>query len=86
PIRGSINISAPEPIRNKEFMAELRDGMEQKIGIRAHSWLLEIGAMLMQTETELILKSRNVIPGRLLNHGFEFKYKNAPQAINHLLK
>ncbi|NQX91058.1 MAG: TIGR01777 family protein [Flavobacteriales bacterium] len=85
PIRGNLNISAPNPIKNKEFMAQLRDGMEQKIGIRAHEWLLEIGAMLMRTETELILKSRNVVPGRLLNHGFKFKYQKAPEAINELL-
>ena len=36
--------------------------------------MLEIGAVFMRTETELILKSRRVVPARLLEHGFTFQY------------
>lgn len=73
-LSGPINISSPNPLPYKEFMQQLRKACEVSIGLPATKWMLEIGAFFMQTETELILKSRRVIPKRLLDAGFHFKY------------
>ncbi len=61
-------------------MRALRQAWGQPIGLPATRWMLEIGAFAMRTETELVLKSRRVIPGRLLDAGFEFRYPNWPKA------
>jgi uncharacterized protein len=71
---GAINIAAPNPLPNAEFMAALRKAWGTRIGLPATAWMLELGAVLLRTETELILKSRRVIPGRLLAHGFQFDF------------
>ena len=69
-----VNLSAPNPVPNKEFMAELRRAWGARIGLPATKWMLEVGAAIMGTETELVLKSRRVLPGRLLREGFQFAY------------
>ncbi len=71
---GAINIASPNPIPNAEFMAILRKAWGTRIGLPASAWMLELGAIFLRTETELILKSRRVVPGRLLAHGFEFDF------------
>lgn len=71
---GAINIASPNPLPNAEFMADLRKAWGARIGLPATAWMLELGAFFMRTETELILKSRRVIPGRLLAHGFQFEF------------
>lgn len=73
-IAGVVNVSAPNPLPNAEFMQALREACGVPVGLPATRWMLEIGAVFMRTETELILKSRRVIPGRLLEHGFTFRY------------
>lgn len=73
-IEGAVNIAAPTPLPNAEFMQILREAFRVPIGLSAKKWMLEIGAAFMRTETELILKSRRVVPARLLEHGFKFKY------------
>jgi uncharacterized protein (TIGR01777 family) len=73
-LNGPINISSPNPLPYKEFMQQLRNACGVSIGLPATKWMLEMGAFFMQTETELILKSRRVIPKRLLDAGFQFKY------------
>jgi uncharacterized protein (TIGR01777 family) len=73
-ISGPVNLAAPEPLPNAEFMRTLRAAWQTRIGLPATRWMLSLGALLMQTETELILKSRRVIPGRLREHGFEFHF------------
>jgi uncharacterized protein (TIGR01777 family) len=73
-IDGVVNVAAPQPLPNAEFMRILRAASGTRLGLPAARWMLEIGAIFMQTETELILKSRRVVPGRLLYHGFGFKY------------
>ena len=57
-------------------MRTFREACGVPFGLPANTWMLEIGAVLMRTETELILKSRRVVPARLLEHGFNFKYPN----------
>lgn len=69
---GPVAIAAPEPLSNREFMATLRRAWGTRIGLPSARWMLEIGALLMGSETELILKSRRVVPGRLLQAGMTF--------------
>jgi uncharacterized protein len=73
-IDGAVNLAAPNPVPNEEFMRILREASGTRVGLPATKWMLEIGAVFMRTETELILKSRRVVPGRLLNGGFVFNY------------
>jgi len=73
-IDGVVNVAAPNPLPNAEFMRILREACGVRFGLPAREWMLEIGAVFMRTETELILKSRRVVPARLLEHGFNFKY------------
>lgn len=73
-LSGAINITAPNPIPNAEFMRTLRRAWGARVGLPATALMLEMGAILLRTETELILKSRRVTPGRLLDSGFTFQY------------
>jgi uncharacterized protein len=85
-IDGAVNIASPNPLPNAEFMRVLREAWGTPIGLPATKWMLEIGAILMRTETELILKSRRVVPRRLLEHGFVFKYALWPDAARDLCR
>ena len=69
-----VNVAAPNPVSNAEFMRILREARGASFGLPASKWMLEIGAVFLRTETELILKSRRVVPTRLLEHGFTFKF------------
>lgn len=81
---GPYNFAAPEPIPNKEFMGLMRKQLNVKIGLPAAKWMLEIGAFFIKTETELILKSRRVVPTKLMNEGFVFKYPTVESALKNL--
>ena len=83
-VEGAVNVAAPHPLPNADFMRVLRDACGVSFGLPATKWMLEIGAVLMRTETELILKSRRVVPARLLEHGFKFKYPDWPVAARNL--
>ncbi|MEC7882589.1 MAG: TIGR01777 family oxidoreductase [Verrucomicrobiota bacterium] len=80
-IKGPINMCAPKPLPNREFLKALRIACGAKLGLPSKSWMLEIGAFFMRTETELLLKSRKVIPGKLLESGFKFTYPDWPEAV-----
>ncbi len=71
---GAVNLASPHPLPNAEFMRMLREAYGVPFGLPARDWMLEIGAAFMRTETELILKSRRVVPQRLLECGFTFKF------------
>jgi uncharacterized protein (TIGR01777 family) len=73
-VSGAVNLAAPVPLPNAEFMRGLREAWGIRVGRPAPEWLLEVGAWFLRTETELILKSRRVVPGRLLAEGFRFKF------------
>jgi uncharacterized protein (TIGR01777 family) len=73
-VDGVVNVASPNPLPNAEFMRTLRDVSGTPIGLPASRWMLEIGAVFMRTETELILKSRRVVPARLLERGFTFTF------------
>ena len=83
---GPINIAAPNPLPNREFMAALRDAWERPNGLPAPTPLIEIGAFLLRTESELVLKSRRVVPGRLLDAGFQFEFPDWPEAAKDLVQ
>lgn len=85
-ITGIINVVSPEPIRNTDFMQKLRKAVGFPFGIPMNNFLLKIGSFFIRTEAELVLKSRNVIPKRLLENGFEFKFKNVNDAFQNLIK
>lgn len=85
-IDGPVNIAAPHPLPNREFMQTLRDVWGMPNGLPAPRPLLAIAALLMRTETELVLKSRRVIPGRLLRAGFQFHFPNWPEAAEDLVQ
>jgi uncharacterized protein len=83
---GTINLASPNPVPNREFMAALRTAWGARIGLPAAQWMLEIGAVFIRTETELILKSRRVVPGRLLAGGFRFEFPDWPAAARDLVQ
>jgi uncharacterized protein len=83
-IEGIVNLAAPNPLPYSEFMRHLRAAWGMPIGLPAIKWMVEIGAFLMQTESELALKSRRVIPGRLLQAGFSFQYPTWAEAARDL--
>jgi uncharacterized protein (TIGR01777 family) len=83
-VEGAVNLSAPEPLPNADFMCVLREAWGVSIGLPAAEWMLEIGARVIRTETELILKSRRVVPGRLLREGFQFRYPDWRSAAKEL--
>jgi uncharacterized protein (TIGR01777 family) len=84
-LEGPVNIAAPNPLPNREFMEALRYAWDIPNGFPAPSLFIELGAFLMRTESELVLKSRRVIPGRLLDAGFEFKFPGWPAAADDLV-
>jgi uncharacterized protein (TIGR01777 family) len=83
-VEGAVNIAAPNPLPNAEFMRILREAAGVRVGLPATTWMLEAGAFVMRTETELILKSRRVTPGRLLDAGFTFRYPDWKEAAREL--
>jgi uncharacterized protein len=83
-IRDVVNLASPNPLPNFQFMADLRKAWGTDIGLPSSAWLLEIGAVFLQTETELILKSRRVVPGKLLRGGFVFDYPDWAVAAREL--
>jgi hypothetical protein len=85
-IDGIVNVAAPHPLPNAEFMRILREASGIPFGLPAAEWMLEIGALLLRTETELILKSRRVVPARLLEQGFTFRYPQWRAAAHDLCR
>jgi uncharacterized protein (TIGR01777 family) len=83
---GPINIAAPNPLPNREFMLALRDAWGMPNGLPAPAPLIEIGAFFMRTESELVLKSRRAVPGRLLDAGFLFEFLEWPEAAEDLVQ
>lgn len=84
-LEGNINVVSPNPKRNIDFMRELRKAIGIPFGISITESMLKIGAKIIQTEPELVLKSRNVIPKRLTENGFTFEYHNLEKAFKNLL-
>lgn len=85
-LENEINIVSPNPIRNVDFMSKLRKAVGMPFGISQPEWLLEFGSKIINTETELVLKSRNVIPKHLQENGFTFNYESVDKTFENLLK
>jgi uncharacterized protein len=78
---GPVNVAAPNPLPNRDFLRGIRQALRQPIGLPSARWMLEVGAWLRHTETELLLKSRRVTPGKLLTSTFTFRYPYWPHAV-----
>lgn len=85
-IEGPVNIASPNPLPNREFMAILRDAWGMPNGFPAPARLIELAAIFVRTESELVLKSRRVIPGRLFDAGFQFEFPDWPEAAQDLVE
>jgi uncharacterized protein (TIGR01777 family) len=85
-IVGVVNLAAPNPLPNADMMRLFRDACGRSIGLPASEWMLELGAFLLRTETELIIKSRCVAPGRLLAAGFQFRFPELRGAVADLMR
>lgn len=84
-LAGVFNISSPNPVSNNDFMKTLRDTTGTAFGLPASKWMMRFGAAIIGTETELILKSRWVVPTKILNYGFTFKYPNLKNAVENIV-
>jgi uncharacterized protein (TIGR01777 family) len=85
-MKGAVNLAAPHPVPNAEFMRVLRQAWGAGFGLPAAGWMLEVGAFLLRTETELVLKSRRVVPGLLLRSGFSFGFPTWAEAAADLCR
>jgi uncharacterized protein (TIGR01777 family) len=83
-LKGPVNIASPNPLPNREFMREFRK-VCRRPGLPAATWMLGLGAMIIGTETELILKSRRALPGQLQSGGFQFKFPKWPDAVRNIV-
>ncbi|MGR0161663.1 TIGR01777 family oxidoreductase [Paenarthrobacter nitroguajacolicus] len=83
---GPVNAASPHPVDNRELMSLVRQSMGVPCGIPTPAWLLEAGAVLIRTQTELVLKSRWVEPRKLLDAGFAFEYPSLAGALNEIAK
>lgn len=84
-VDGAVNLAAPNPLPYEDFMRAIREAANVRVGLPATKWMLELGAWAMRTDTELVLKSRRVIPERLLAAGFHFDFERWPDAAKDLV-
>lgn len=85
-LSGPVNICSPNALPNRDFMRILRESVGARFALPTPAWILEIGALLMGTETELILKSRRVVPTRLIEAGFKFEFPEWSSAADDLAR
>ena len=85
-ISGTINVASPAPVINRDLMATLRRVLKVPFGMPLYRWMLEFGSLLIRSETELLLKSRWVVPSRLQRHGFSFEFPQLEGALRDILK
>ena len=80
----AVNVTSPHPVTNERLMSALRELCGRRIGLPASQWMLEVGAFFLRTETELIIKSRRVVPTKLLTSGFRFNFPEIREALAEL--
>jgi uncharacterized protein len=83
---GPVNVAAPEPVPQRSFMRTLRRAWGMPIGLPATKLMAEVGAFALRSDTELLLKSRRVVPGRLADAGFNFDFGQWPAACDDLVR
>lgn len=84
-VSGAVNVASPNPLPYRDFMRALRRAAGVPIGLPATRWMLALGAWALRTESELVLKSRRVVPRRLVESGFSFQYPEWPGAARELV-
>jgi len=85
-LAGAVNLAAPAPLPHRDFMAALREAAGVRVALPAAKWMAEVGALFLRTNTELLLKSRRVVPGRLAAAGFAFDFPSWPEAARDLVR
>lgn len=85
-LAGPVNLAAPDPQLQHAFMRAIRAARGIPVGLPATRWMAEIGAFVLRSDTELLLKSRSVVPGRLLEAGFEFEHDRWSDAAQDLVR
>jgi uncharacterized protein (TIGR01777 family) len=85
-IDGPVNLAAPQPLPQRDLMRELRRAWGRGFGLPATAWMAEIGAWVLRSDTELLLKSRRVVPSRLLDAGFTFEHPDWAGAAEDLVR
>lgn len=85
-VDGIINLATPNPLPERDLMHALRDRLKPIVAFNIPEWMLGIGAFFLRTETELVLKSRRVVPARALAMGFTFRHANIHSALDHLVR
>jgi len=80
-----VNLTSPNPLPQRDFMRDLRAAWGAPVGLPAAKWMVTLGAFFLRTETELVLKSRRVVPTRLLDGGFSFEYPEWTAAARDLV-
>ena len=84
-LAGAVNLASPNPLPQREFMATIREVAGIKVGLPATGWMARLGAWAMRTDAELAMKSRRVVPGRLLEAGYRFEFPTWPEAVRDLI-
>lgn len=80
-IAGPVNLATPFPVTNEQMMDDVRSALGCRHGLPTPAWLLQLGARVIRTKAELVLKSRWVDPGVLMDSGFQFDYPSLPDAL-----
>jgi uncharacterized protein (TIGR01777 family) len=83
-IAGPVNVAAPQTVTNRELMREMREALGRRRGAPTPRWMLELGARIIRTEAELVLKSRWVESKVLADSGFRFAYETLPEALEQI--
>jgi uncharacterized protein (TIGR01777 family) len=85
-LEGPVNVCSPHPLPQRDLMRAMRRAWGRRPGLPATAWMAELGAWALRSDTELLLKSRRVVPGRLLDAGFSFEHPEWPEAAQDLVR
>ena len=84
-VDGVVNLSSPNPSDDRTMMGIVRRAVGMPIGLPATRWMLELGTAVLRTETELVLKSRWVVPERLVEGGYEFVHPHLDETVKQIV-
>ncbi|MGW1797910.1 TIGR01777 family oxidoreductase [Streptomyces sp. NPDC001984] len=85
-LEGPVNLASPGPLPHRAFMRALRTAWGVPVGLPATRWMAELGAFALRSDTELLFKSRRVVPGRLRAAGFDFAHPEWDGAVADLVR
>lgn len=85
-LAGAFNVCSPHPLPNRDFISGLNAALGRRFAVPVPRWAVEIGTFFLRTESELVLKSRRVVPGRLLENGFAFRFPDWSAAVADLVQ